>query len=232
MSTKRRARPTIRCLEDDLGMELPELAVDLGDLEHAWMDELRRIAPQSPLGQKRILSIAHPLVYRLRVSNERGATWLDPEEIVWLCAVERREDDSDDDAFVYFVELHGKSHLLPDDDDRLRDDAETATRLHHRLVDDLVHLTDRALADRDREHHDQLAEVLPARVLVIETGGVTEVWCGISVKTTGEAMVKPVVRDLLFVALEDYLQLEVMEVRHDWPNGDVPWFESVRLGLR
>ena len=51
------------------------------------------------MGQKRILSISYPLVYRLRVSSERGAAWLDEEGIVWLCAVRRREEGSDDDAF-------------------------------------------------------------------------------------------------------------------------------------
>ena len=78
-------------------MELPELSVDLGEIEHPWLDELRRIAPTSPTGQKRILSIAHPVVYRLRVSTERGATWLDEDEVLWLCAVRRREDGSDDE---------------------------------------------------------------------------------------------------------------------------------------
>ena len=79
MTDRRRSRPTIRCLVEDLGVGLPELAVDLGELDHPWLAELRRIAPQSPTGQKRILSIAEPLVYRLRVSSERGATWIDDD---------------------------------------------------------------------------------------------------------------------------------------------------------
>ena len=79
MPTNRRARPTIRCLTEDLGLELPGLRVDLGEIDDSWMDELRRIAPISPQGQKRVLSIAHPLVFRLRVSSFRGATWVDGE---------------------------------------------------------------------------------------------------------------------------------------------------------
>src|ERR1700676_5720534 len=98
MTEERRGRPTIRFVTDDLGVGLPDLGVDLGDLDHPFLDELRRIAPTSPDGQKRILSIAHPLVYRIRVSSERGATWADDgHSIVWLCAVHRREQDSDDD---------------------------------------------------------------------------------------------------------------------------------------
>ncbi|MGH3226152.1 MAG: hypothetical protein ACRDPY_47005, partial [Streptosporangiaceae bacterium] len=48
MVTNRRARPTIRCLTEDMGLELPGLQIDLGDIEDAWLDELRRIASTSP----------------------------------------------------------------------------------------------------------------------------------------------------------------------------------------
>jgi len=138
----RRARPTIRCLVEDLGIELIDLGTDLGALDDPWITELRRIAPQSPMGQKRILSIAHPLVYRLRVSSERGATWLDEEGVVWLCAVRRREEGSDDDAFEWFAELHQDGQLLPTEDDRLRDQAEEALRLFGRLKKALFDLVD------------------------------------------------------------------------------------------
>jgi len=69
MVTNRRARPTIRCLTEDLGSEIPGLDVGIGDIEGAWLDELRRIAPVSPQGQKRILAIVQPVVYRLRVGS-------------------------------------------------------------------------------------------------------------------------------------------------------------------
>jgi hypothetical protein len=36
--------PTIRCLTEDLGLALPWLDTDLGDLEDPWLGELRRIA--------------------------------------------------------------------------------------------------------------------------------------------------------------------------------------------
>lgn len=232
MSSSRQSRPTIRCLEEDLGLELPELSFDLGELDHPWIEELRRIAPQSPLGQKRILSIASPLIYRLRISSERGATWLDHEEIVWLCAVERREDGSDDDAFVYFAELHSRDQLLPAADDRLRDEAEVAVRRFRELEAELFQLAEDALERCGREVRADLAGLLPCRVLAIDAEGVTEVWCGISIKAVSGEIIKPELRDLLFAALEQRLALVAVEVRLDWPNGNVPWFESVRLGLR
>ena len=84
----------------------------------------------SPQGQKRILSISQPLVYRLRLSSQRAATWVDEEHcIVWLCAVHRREEGSDDDAYAWFADLGAAGRLLPCDDDRLRDRAEAVIRL-------------------------------------------------------------------------------------------------------
>jgi mRNA-degrading endonuclease RelE of RelBE toxin-antitoxin system len=73
----------------------------MGDIEGVWLEELCRIAPVSPQGQKRILAIVQPVVYRLRVGSFRGATWVDEGNgIVWLCAVRRREQDSDDDPYA------------------------------------------------------------------------------------------------------------------------------------
>jgi hypothetical protein len=87
MPKNRRARPTLRCLSEDLGLSVPALDVDLGELGHPWMDELRRTAPTAPLGQKRVLSIDRPLIYRLRSSSHRAATWIDEE--IW-CALSAR----------------------------------------------------------------------------------------------------------------------------------------------
>ena len=232
MTDHRRSRPTIRCLVEDLGVGLPELAIDLGELDHPWLAELRRIAPQSPTGQKRILFIAEPLVYRLRVSSERGATWIDDDQVVWLCAVRRREDGSDDDAFAWFAQLHGSDRLLPTGDDHLRDEAEEVLRVHRRLTSDLFDLVDRALANGGTECASDLGGWLPARALVIRVGGVEEIWCGICVRATDGAFIRAEVRDVLFVSLEDYIAPAVFEARDDWPTGDSAWYESVRLGLR
>src|SRR6266536_1788868 len=128
MPDRRRARPTIRCLTEDLGIALPWLDTDLGELDDSWLGELRRIAPASPRGQKRVLAIGSPLVYRLRLSAERGVTWMDEEhDVVWLCAVHRRQEGSDDDAYTWFAKLHADGMLLPSSDDRLRDRTSAVT---------------------------------------------------------------------------------------------------------
>lgn len=230
---ERRGRPTLRCLIDDLQLAVPSLDVDLGEIEHPFIDELRRITPNAPTGQKRILSIAHPLVYRVRVSSERGATWLEEERsVVWLCAAHRREQDSDDDAFHYFVSLHAAGALLPDDDDRLRDRAEAALRMHRRLTANLLTLVDEALAHPSLEQHDDLGGWIPCRILVQQGAALQEVWCALSTRATDDSHVPEAVRDLLFASLEQHLQPAVSEPCHDWPSGPVEWCEVVVLNLR
>lgn len=231
MTSERRSRPTIRCLTEDLGQDLPGLDEDLGQLIHPWMTELRRIAPSSPTGQKRVLSIDHPMVYRLRISSERGATWVD-DDIVWLCAVRRREDGSDNDAFEWFQELHSDGRLLPSEEDRLRDQAEDVIRLFHRLREDLLAAVERALSENGVEHEAELDGWLPCRILVLHESGLEEIWCGLSVLTISGEFFRQEFRDLLFAALEEHLNPAIFEERNDWPNGETTWFETVRLGLR
>jgi hypothetical protein len=234
MPNSRRARPTIRGLTEDLGLILPWVGdVDLGEVDDPWLAELRRIAPTSPQGQKRILSIAQPLVYRLRISSGRGATWVDEEhDIVWLCAVHRREDESDDDAYNYFARLHAEGRLLPSADDRLRDRAEAVLRLQKRLTAELLQLVDDALFQVGTELSAALGNYLPCRALVMKSHGIEEIWCALSVRATNGTHIRDDLRDLLFAELEAHFPGAVFEVRTDWPTGAVEWWEAVRLGLR
>jgi len=218
---------------DDLVLELPGLDVDLGEIDHPWLDELRRTAPTSPTGQKRVLAIGHPLVYRLRVSSTRGATWVDEEHgIVWLCAARRREEGSDDDAFAWFADLHTRGALLPSRDDRLRDLAEVTIRLYRGLTADLLHLADDALSQQGTELTAELGGYIPCRVLVQSAGGVTEIWCALSRQARDGRHIRDQVRDILFARLENHFPDAIFEVRSDWPASRLEWWEVVRMGLR
>lgn len=198
----RRARPTIRCLVEDLGIALPGLERDLGSVDHPMLAETRRVAPTSPKGQKRILAIATPLVYRIRHGDLRGATWVDQSmDVVWLCAAERREEGSDDDTFVHFEGLHRAGALLPTDDDLLRDRAEAAIRLHAGLTADLLVAVQNAVATPGEEHHLRLGDYLPGRLIVKRQGGLTEIWCALSTLDVNGAGVSPRLRDALFASL-------------------------------
>jgi hypothetical protein len=123
-------RVTLRCLRDDLQIVTPPVEVDLGTLDHPLITEARCVAPAAPRGQRRILSIERPLVYRLRHGRWRGATWLEVDAgRFWLCAGAQREEGSGEDAYEHFGALHGAGRLLPDDDDRLRDELERNARI-------------------------------------------------------------------------------------------------------
>jgi hypothetical protein len=228
----RRARPTLRCLEQDLHIGVPPLSQLLDDLANPWMVELRRVAPSSPKGQKRILSIDEPLVFRLRISSGRGATWVD-EPVVWLCGVHGRQEDSDDDAFNYFQGLHAAGNLLPTEPDRLRLRAEDVLILANELTEALVSIIDRAISAPDVELAVDLCEWMPCRVLVRESRGLQEVWCGLRVLSVDDEYIDEKLRNVLFIRMEEHLAPIAMEAREDWASGDpVPWFETVRYGVR
>jgi hypothetical protein len=104
---ERRTRVTLRCLREDLEVEVPPVEIDLGGLDHPLIGEARRLTPAAPRGQKRILSIERPLAYRLRHGRWRGATYLETEAgRFWLCAGAQREAGSGEDAYEIFAALH------------------------------------------------------------------------------------------------------------------------------
>ena len=53
----RRTRVTLRCLREDLEVEVPAVEVDLDSLDHPLVGEARVVAPAARRGQRRILSI-------------------------------------------------------------------------------------------------------------------------------------------------------------------------------
>lgn len=78
-----------------------------------------------------------------------------------------------------------------------------------------------------------VADALSRRgVLVLESGGVEEIWCALSSRAADGTHVRDRLRDMLFAALEDRFPDAVFEVRGDWRAGPVGWWEVVRLGLR
>jgi len=221
MAMVRRVRPTLRCLIDDLHLPLPGLDVDLGSIEHPMLREARRLAPGSPKGQKRIPGIGSPLVHRIRVSDERGATWVDEaHSILWLCAAGRRKEGSNDDALAWIADLHGAGRLLPTEDDHLRDRAEAAIRLQSRLISELLDLLAEARVVSGRDIETNLGDWVPARFLVIRATGTEEIWCALGVRGVDGSGIASQIRDVLFASLEQALQPMEREVRAGWPTGE------------
>lgn len=212
-------------------MEVPPLEIDLGSVDHPVLAEARRVAPTSPRGQKRILSIEHPLVYRLRHGRWRGATWLEVEGArFWLCAGARREDGSDEDAYEVFSALHRTGRLLPNKDDRLRDELERNARIIDDAADSIPSVLADAFAHRDRDLTTRFGDMVDARLHVTAPG--EEVWVAIATQATDGRFVEERLRDVLFGLVLDAAEAELWEPRADWPSGELAWFEVARLGLR
>lgn len=222
---------TLRCLREDLRMRIPPVEVDIGSLDHPLIGEARRLAPSAPRGQKRILSIEQPLVYRLRHSRWRGASWLEhPAARFWLCAGAIREQGSDDDAYEIFAALHAAGRLLPDSDDELRDRAERNARVLASAGEVIPGALAKALRTRDQDVAIRFGELVDARLRVVSYG--EEVWVAIATQAVDGLFVEERLRDLLFALVLEAAEAEVWESRADWPSGELAWFEVARLGLR
>jgi hypothetical protein len=228
---ERRSRPTIRCLRDDLGIDLPTVDVDLGLTEHPLMDEARRVAPAAPRGQKRILAIDRPLVYRLRHGRWRGATWLEDEAArFWLLAGAQRAAGSHSDAYEVFVALHEAGELLPNDDDRLRDVVERDARVLAAARTEAPAALGAAAAAPETDLVMRFGELVDARLFL--SAAEDEVWVAIATRAADGAFVANRLRELLFAIVFEAAGAEVWEPRLDWPSGPLEWFEVARLGLR
>lgn len=222
---------TLRCLREDLRMQIPPVEVDIGSLDHPLIAEARRLAPSAPRGQKRILSIERPLIYRLRYSRWRGASWLQAAAgRFWLCAGAMREQGSDDDAYEVFAELHAAARLLPDGDDELRDRAERNARILASAAEVIPGALAKALRTRDEDVAIRFGELVDARLRVVSCG--EEVWVAIATQAVDGLFVAERLRDLLFALVLEAAEAEVFEPRADWPSGELAWFEVARLGLR
>jgi hypothetical protein len=201
-----------------LKLELPPVEVDLGGLDHVLVDEARRLAATAPRGQKRILSIERPLVYRVRHGR------------FWLCAGAQREEGSGEDAYEQFAALHRTQRLLPDKDDLLRD----ALERNARIIDAASDSIDAALAEAfDRRGHDiaiSFAGLIDARLHVAASD--EEVWVAIATQATDGRFVDERLRDVLFGLVLTAAEAALWEPRADWPSGELAWFEVARLGLR
>jgi hypothetical protein len=212
-------------------VEVPPVEIDLGSLNHPLITEARRLAPAAPRGQKRILSIERPLVYRLRHGRWRGATWLEADAArFWLCAGAQREEGSGGDAYELFSALHRTGRLLPDDDDRLRHELERNARIIDDAADSIPSALTGAFAHRDRDVTACFGGLVDSRVHVTAPG--EEVWIAIATQATDGRFVEERLRDVLFGLVLDAAEAELWEPRADWPSGELAWFEIARLGLR
>jgi hypothetical protein len=197
-------------------------------LQHPLLEEARRVAPTAPTNQKRVLSIAHPLVYRLRHGRWRGATWVEQStERFWLLAGAIREQGSTDDAFEVFRDLHDRGQLLPQEPDELRDRAEFIARILQAAHDRVPMWI--ASLPVGKDCNLDLSEGVTLRA---HCAAYDEIWIAAPTRTGDGRALNDRVRALLFAIAEDAIGAFAYEPRPDWPSGPLAWYEVARFYVR
>ncbi len=148
----RRARPTLRCMREDLALPLPHADIPLGEIAHPLLAKAAERFADDQTPQERIAAIDDQVLFKVKVQRWRGAVWLDDDEIAWLVAAGQREEGSPGDFYAALA-ARGKAakarynsehapplatathtaDLLPAREDELRWLAEAAVRTERKL---------------------------------------------------------------------------------------------------
>ncbi len=229
------SRPTLRCLVDDLRLELPPLEVSLSLLDHPLIRESQRVAPDSPRGQRRILSITDRLVFRIRAGRLRGATWVELEtDRLWLLAGEEREEGSRSDAYQHFVGLWRLGHLYPTPTDARRSQYEAVAREIHAVrgsVGDICRaVRSRLGVEAEVRVTATLGSRYPVRVKA-KMGRPIEIWVAISHRDSDGNWGSRNFAEVMFAMFEVELATQAFESVADFDGERLEHWEVARLYL-
>lgn len=146
------ARPTLRCLREDLGQTVPPADTPLDEVPHPLLAKATERFADESTPRERIASVDDQVLFKVKVQRWRGAVWMADDAIPWLVAAGQREEGSPDDFYASLT-ARGKaarsqynaahtpplttetytSGLLPAREDELRWKAEHAVRTERRL---------------------------------------------------------------------------------------------------
>lgn len=161
-------RPTKRCL-DDLGLRFPTYTDSLSDASHPLVQRAQKIPQQEAAGGvERIRSLTDRIWFKCKTSVYRGAVTkltlaetssasVPPSAAWWIGAAGTRQQGSEDDFYANLeaeAVRQGKGtgapstrHLLPQDIDRRRLEAEIAARAVKALQETVLNLIAASLND-------------------------------------------------------------------------------------
>jgi hypothetical protein len=167
------ARPTLRCLREDLDVRIPPVDEPLEAVGHPLLTKVNQQFSSVDATHERIAAIDDLVLFKAKIQRWRGAVWMDDPSAdirCWLVAAGRREDGAPTDFYASLTATavaarsrynatHHKpiatntyaAHLLPSSDDKVRYRAESAARLERRLAA-AVHESCRASLLDGREH--------------------------------------------------------------------------------
>ena len=159
------ARPTLRCLREDLGLAVPPVNRPLDEIDHSLVRKAVEVFADPETPHERIRAIDDQVMFKVKVQRWRGAVWIE-EDLPWLVAGGQREDGSIDDFYAALeagaIAARARynadhtpalttttftGHLLPSREDDLRYRAEAAARTERRLRPIVHDLVRRSLLD-------------------------------------------------------------------------------------
>jgi hypothetical protein len=168
-----RARPTLRCLREDLALAVPPVDTPLEEVSHPLLAKATERFADDQTPRERIAAIDDEVLFKVKAQRWRGAVWVDAG-IPWLVAAGQREEGSPDDFYASLASRgnaararHNAEHsppltsttytgdLLPGREDDLRWRAEAAARDERRLGAVVHDLIRQSLLD-GREHASML----------------------------------------------------------------------------
>jgi hypothetical protein len=145
-----RARPTMRCLCEDLVLPVPRVDTPLDEITHPLLTKASERFADDQTPRERISAIDDQVLFKVKIQRWRGAVWVDAD-LPWLVAAGQREEGSPDD---FYAALAARGHsarahynaehspplrsttdsgyLLPGHEDDLRWQAEAAARTERR----------------------------------------------------------------------------------------------------
>lgn len=94
-----RARPTLRCLREDLALAVPRADTPLEDIGHPLLGKVGDRFADDDTSQERIAAIDDQVLFKVKIQRWRGAVWVDAG-IPWLVAAGQREEGSPDDFYA------------------------------------------------------------------------------------------------------------------------------------
>jgi hypothetical protein len=93
------ARPTLRCLREDLAMAVPRADTPLEEISHPLLAKATERFADDQTPHERIAAIDDEVLFKVKAQRWRGAIWVDAG-IPWLVAAGWREEGSPDDFYA------------------------------------------------------------------------------------------------------------------------------------
>ncbi len=145
------ARPTLRCLREDLALPVPGVDTPLDEIVHPLLAKAAERFTGDQRAHERISAIDDEVLFKVKVQRWRGAIWVDHDR-AWLVAAGQREEGSPDDFYAvlaarasaararyngeHLPPLSSKTYsgyLMPGREDDMRWRAESAARTERQL---------------------------------------------------------------------------------------------------